>query len=237
MDALNARGNALDQAIPVIPISLVFDRDSYDNIRVTEGIHGAMCLYLNNSGYLYLGFATDMSAHMTWYNQDESREEPTEEMAGKRGFWQAEKARVAQFQCMSGRDAVRRLQSLYSEKRPESLYLFRKIVSLSMQAHDRGVANEGHQATSDVDAGFEATRDTGARLQELQHIVAAWDTPKQTALQGFREALQQGVFAATRFTFQDDQWISLSPQEKEIVVDLCELEEEAGTDEDARSED
>lgn len=135
MDALNARGNALYHAIPVIPISLVFDHDSYDNIRMTEGLHGAISLYLNSSGYLYLGFIQDMSAHMDWYTPGRREARPTLDTPGKRAFWQAEKTQVAQFQCMSGPDAVQRLQGFLAERRPESLYLFAQIMSLFMQAH------------------------------------------------------------------------------------------------------
>lgn len=61
LDLLNARASVVDDNIPVMPITLSFENDNYSNIKVAEGLPGAVTMYYNKNGYFYLDHTSAMS--------------------------------------------------------------------------------------------------------------------------------------------------------------------------------
>lgn len=239
LDLLSARGNALDLGIPVMPINLVFEKDNYDNIRIVEGLPAGVAMYMNKSGCMYLGSTDDMAQDMTWYRGGQARA-----IAGTRdayrGFWQGNKTDIGQYQVNSGPAAAQRLRSTYTGMNPGCSYLYQSIVQKAIEAHDAWVANGGYSIESDVNLGprvaskVEAAIQratipprSGIRLQELQQTTAAWNGFKRSAVRGWQSAARQGVTALARFMLRDNRWREFSDDEKELVIELWELEEEA----------
>lgn len=243
LDLLSARGNQLHTAIPTMPITLCYELDDYPTIQFVQAL-GATILYYNSQGAMYMGFLEDLDQVARFVRPS----------GNQRPRWVVPEAQVAQFQVRSGRAAAERLCSLYDEQRPESLFLYATIVEKSIQAHAEWVANGGYTVESDSDLGKkiqervdkvreqrlraaeqEAAREVareaavtaGRRLQQLMEEVETWPEALQLTLEDFRAAADTGVAAVSRFTVQDEHWATLSIQDRETIIDIWELEQEA----------
>lgn len=71
--------------------------------------------------------------------------------------------------------------------------------------------------------------DGGTRLQERRQIIAGWIASKQVVLRGYQGAVRQDIAVISHYMFWDDQLVSLTPEEKELVVELYGLEQDVAT--------
>lgn len=237
LDMLNARAGVLDLDDLTMPISLTFEVDNYDNVRIYEGL-APINLYYNSSGYTYLGFTADMATHM---------QSATEEARG--AFWQAPKDVLTQFNMTSGHMGATRLQSMYKETRPETLWFLRTLIKEAIKGHNEWVSNGGYTIEGDIDLGpslaakFQEAvhvQDQAARgisrLEQLRDITGDWDIDKRISLQKYLDIADEGTLPSlSRFMVFDEGWSKLTQEEKGFAIELWTLENKeyrAGSDED-----
>lgn len=241
LDLLNARAGALDLDCLTMPLTLNFEVDNYDNVRIYEGFAPINLTY-NSSGYTYLGFTADMSTHMQSAD------------AGALGtFWQAPKDVLTQFMMASGPVVVTRLRSMYRETRPETLFFFSTLIKEAIKGHNEWVSNGGYTIEGDRDLGPSLAREyeeavraqnrptqAVSRLVELRSITSQWEVSKQASLQQYLDAADRGDVAdLSRFMVFDEGWSRLTQEEQDIAIELWTQEDrdynssgESGNDDD-----
>lgn len=279
-DLLNARAHGIPAITPVMPINLAFDTQDYSTIRILEGLPGAVGMYLNENGYLYYGFITDMERHMVYAV-------PTPNVVpAYKPFFQGEKANLAQFQGRSGPGIARGLQQMYITGARTSVRSYSSVIDAATQAHRDWVNNGGYTITDDPllganaeaevnrilqllaaqapppllqllagqagpGAGAAGAADGAAddadddaeiaaseldededgvpnpreRLQSLLDIIAAWSADNQEVVQRYREASHGRPALFARFMVHNEPWNALSEEDKEVVIEFCELED------------
>lgn len=244
LELLSARNGILSKSVPVMPITLVYE-DPYPNMRVPEGLSGSVNLYYNQAGDTYVGFMNDMARQMDWF-AGPTRTRRIREV-GRMGFWQAEKADMGQFKARTGKSLAKKLTDFYQERRPESIYLFRKILKLAIQAHNDFVSNGAYTMEWDKDLGpkvvagvrremrqLEMQEGTGTRLDRLRRCVDSWGPMEILAVNNYKAAHRQGATALAWFMLKDEEWRELDEDQKEMVVEFWEIQEVAqDTQEDA----
>lgn len=235
LDRLNARACALDLNAVTMPITFIYETDNNDNLRISEGFAPVTLTY-NSSGYTYLGFTEDMKSHMQ-----------RGEAIGRGHYWEAPKDLLKQFKMMSGPVVAARLQSMYREVRPETLFFLSSLIDEAIKGHNEWVSNGGYTIEGDKDLGPALAKKVKAvvREQSLQDIISRWSVKKQAALQRYMDVMETGsVMALSRFIVLDEGWNhDLSQEEKAIASELWELENEndsqgneAGGETDAHAE-
>lgn len=242
LDLLNARANTLDLETVTMPITLIFEVDNYSNVRIDEGLATITMTY-NSSGYTYLAFTADMTAHM----RSTSR--------GAAGtFWQAQKDMLTQFRMMSGPMVAAQLRSMYRQSRPETFYFLRTLIKEAIKGHREWVNNGGYTIAGDRGLGpgiarkFEAALQArvlstrgGTRLEQLRYLTSQWSADKRVALQQYIDTMNDGLMTRlSQFLVFNERWLSLTQEEKSLVIELWTLEDEndrrdADNDEDESS--
>lgn len=101
LDVLSARGGFLNLNIPVMPINLVYDTVEDGKIRIVEGLPEPVSMHFNKSGFMHMGFTSDMSYHMDWLSFDQETANPTATVPGLRDHWEADRADVEMFRVAS----------------------------------------------------------------------------------------------------------------------------------------
>lgn len=229
LDLLSARAGALNLNIVKMPITLAYETDNYDNIRFHESL-AAVALTYNASDYTYLGFLTDMTPHMFYVRQSQRN----------LAFWQGDKTCMAQFRMTSGQKIAIRLRAMWLETRPESFWFLRSIIRELVRGHDEWVANGGYTIEADTTLGEAITREyaavvaqqepvdtPGDRLQQLRIITGRWDANKRKVLQDYIDtAHSTSFFDLSKFLVFGEDWLSLSQEEKGMVIELRKLEHE-----------
>lgn len=239
LDRLSALATGLHYTSPVMPITLNWEKENYPNVRITEGIPGAVNLSLNGSGFAYLGFASDISATagVNWYNA------PTAQSGGRTriSFWQGDVAAFAPFRMNDGDALVAELHRMYRLARPETMRSFQRILDLSIEVHDAWAQAGGYCIEDDKDLGpelaakvrtvaqqLQLAAGTGSRLDRLRQATAQWGPFDQLALRGYQAAARQGVVAVSRFMLRNEEWLDLDLDMRDLVIEMWELEQEGG---------
>ena len=238
LDLLSARGNALHAANPTMPLTLCFEYDDYSNIQFYEGVATAT-LYYNTYGTMYIGFFADMSQHASRGRSNRNH----------RLTYTARKVDIGAFQVRTGLQAVQQLQAMYRERRQEALFLYGTIVRKSIEAHRAWVANGGYTIETDPSLGEKVSialarargqanagaqtiegAEIGRRLRELRRQADEWWPARlKQALEDYCVAATDGVVAVSRFMVRDINWATLTADEKDKVIDVWDLEQEART--------
>ena len=135
MRQLNAGNNALDSAIPTMPIKLQYEKDSYTTIWLS-GCDTKAAIYYNGDGELFAGWMNEMSNYMLWYTP------PWQRMP----LWQGTKNDLASFRLQSGLALVQRFQEMFLEPRPDALVLYRDLTAKAVEAHYEWAANGALQS-------------------------------------------------------------------------------------------
>ncbi|KAK7892372.1 hypothetical protein LTR67_007468 [Exophiala xenobiotica] len=232
LDRLSARGNALHWREIVMPVSLNFERLTYDRVRVYRN-KSQVALTSNVDGYMYLGKLNDMSQHMTLYP-------PHHAYASS---FIGSKNDLSAFQVTSGDDAAHRLAAIYQSHAPagQIICMFKKVLKWVDDAHDEWVQAGGYTLEFMIGGklaheirdrlnGHQPTEEVGEPLRTLRDEAQGWSDDMKTAYEEY-SVLAAGastsgdvVTELAYYMLRDETWNTLSLNEKEKIIEIFDLE-------------
>ncbi|KAK5269008.1 hypothetical protein LTR99_009433 [Exophiala xenobiotica] len=250
LDLLSARGNSLHIQIPTMPITLCHEKDNYENIQFFEGF-GKATMYYNARGAMYLGFLANMAAVARYIRMWQGGRPRW--MANKVDVaqFQMRSGRQAaqQLQAMY-RQRHPRSVYIYGDLVTNSAHrdwvaaggytvtsdptlgpeLAQRIATVQIRlaqdvqppAEAAGVAETA--TTADEAA---ATAHRGHGLQALRSEAEGWPDNQKQALEDYIGAANMGVLAVSRLMISDENWSALTTEQKESIVNIWQLEQEA----------
>ena len=253
---LSARNNSLHLGVPTMPITHMHERNSYVGIVLPESM-ATVAMYSNGSGYTFLGHIQDMSTSMTWYAASQARITlgvwkglktdlvPFQARSGQdivqrlATLYQAQRPESIRFYKNIALKAI----AAHNDWVAVGGYTFGyensmgtalgEEVQIVLQQQYQQVIDQAQPAEGAVEQQLEPgpirqpERDIGDQLRDMEQEFSAWPLDLKATRTAYNDASRAGISELSRYMIWDETWKMLSDEQKETIVTLRELTEEA----------